>query len=142
MVDFKGGAKEAAKILQALDPQHRERLFQLIQAKDPKMAQLLEEYLITLDDLQYMTPKMLSEFLREVEMIDLGQALRICGGPIKDYFLNNLPSRLRRDLEEVLLGKPIPARDAQASYQKIMDVVKRKVERGELILRPEADPIV
>ena len=76
-MSFKGGIAEAAKLLAGLDRQGRENVLAIIAEKSPHMADILKKHMVTMDDLQHLTTKMLAELLREIKVSDLGLSLRI-----------------------------------------------------------------
>ena len=87
MADFKGGVKEAAKMLMGLSGNARSKLLEEIRKKDPKMAEQIESSLISIEDLQYLTPGMLVALLREVNLEKFGLALRTVDQNIVDKIL-------------------------------------------------------
>lgn len=134
---FKGGLEAAAKMLAGLDPQSQERILQDIAAKNPQMAQALRESMVTFDDLQFLSVKMLQELLREIDIKDLALGLRIGCPELKNKVLSNVSKGLRSEIEEVLLGPPRPVEQVQEAVAKVMEVVRAKVEKGELVLRAD-----
>lgn len=134
---FKGGLEAAAKMLAGLDPQAQERILQDIASKNPQMAQALRESMVTFDDLQFLSVKMLQELLREISIKDLALGLRIGCPELKNKVLSNVSKGLRSEIEEVLLGPPRPVEQVQEAVAKVMEVVRAKVEKGELVLRAD-----
>ena len=132
-----GGVAEAAKLLEGLDPQGQQKILETISQQDPKLAEALRNSLVTFDDLQFATVKMIQELLREIDINDLGMALRLGNSEVKKHFLAILSSSLRLEIEEVLLGPPVSASKAQEATVRVMEVVRRKVSKGELILKDD-----
>lgn len=132
----KSGFEQALEMLSGLDEKGRQRILADIQNKDPEMAKALEENLVRFDDLQYMTPQMFQELLREIKIEDLALGLRMGGPDVKNKLLSYMSSGLRKDAEKILLGPPRPAQEVQQAVEQVMLVVRRKVDRGELILKP------
>ncbi len=141
-MSFKAGVKEAAKMLAGLDMQQREKILELIVEKNPKMAETLRQNLVSIDDLKYATVKMLQEFLREVKLSDLAMALRIASEEVQNHILNSISKSMREEIKEVLDGPPQPVPEVRKSYQKVMEVIQRKAECGELILKAGGDILV
>lgn len=67
---IKGGVKEAAKMLMALGPSAQKKLIEEIKLKDPKMAALLEANLVSMEDLQYLTPPMAIIYFLKMDLPD------------------------------------------------------------------------
>lgn len=130
----KGGVVEAAQLLAGLDNQGRERVLELIEKQNPEMAKTLRDNLITFEDLKYLTPKMLQELLREISLDDLGLALRTSSQELKDFIFNNVSSSLKQDISDNLFGPPQKVTTIEAAIDKILRVVRTKVENGSLVI--------
>lgn len=135
---FQGGVKEAAKMLAGLSKSAREKVLDLISKKDPKMAETLHKSMYTFDDLQYLTPMMLIELLRSVKMSDMGLALRISSNELKDHIMKNTPRGMRQEIEELLLGPPQLASKVEEAQERIMVVVREKIDKGQLIINKDS----
>jgi flagellar motor switch protein FliG len=131
---FQGGVKEAAKMLAGLTREAREKVLELISKKDPNMALALHKSMYTFEDLQYLTPVMLIELMREIKTADMGLALRISSGELKDFILKNTPRVMRQEVEEILMGPPQLASKVEEAQERIMEVVRRKIDKGQLII--------
>lgn len=135
---FQGGVKEAAKMLAGLSRSAREKVLEIISKKDPKMAETLHKSMYTFDDLQYLTPMMLIELLRSVKMTDMGLALRISSNELKDHIMKNTPRGMRQEIEELLLGPPQLASKVEEAQERIMVVVREKIDKGQLIINKDS----
>jgi flagellar motor switch protein FliG len=135
---FQGGVKEAAKMLAGLSRAAREKVLETIFKKDPRMAEALHKNMYTFDDLQYLTPMMLIELLRSVKVADMGMALRIATPEVKNFVLMNSPKMIRQEMEEILLGPLQLASKVEEAQDRIMEVVRVKIDKGELILNKES----
>lgn len=138
----KGGVKEAAKLLSGLDHDNRLKILEIIARQDPQMAELLRKNLVVLEDLLYLTPRMILELTKEVSSQDMGMALRISTPKLKTHILSHLPKMLRAEVEEILLGPPQAVNKVQESTERVLEVVRLKVERGEIVIRKEGDEYV
>lgn len=131
---FQGGVKAAAKMLAGLSKATREKILETISKKDPIMAQELHKSIYVFDDLQYLTPMMMIELLRSIKMTDMGLALRIASPELKDNVLKNSPRVMRQEIEEILLGPPQLANKVEEAQEKIMFIVREKIDKGQLII--------
>jgi len=132
-----GGIKAAVKILQKLTSGERDKILQNIEKKDPLMADLLKENMVVFEDLQFMTSKMIGEFLREISVSDLALALKTSNDDLKNHFYANVSVGIKKDMEDIINKKLVPVSQVEAAKAKIMEVVRKKVENGQLILDPE-----
>jgi flagellar motor switch protein FliG len=139
---FKGGIDEAAKMLAGLDRQGRENVLEIIGEKDPQMAEKLRENMVTIEDLRFLTVKMIQELLREINIGDLALALRISSPELKTHILQNVSSSIRNDIEEVLLGKLQSVSTVNEAADKVMEVVLNKISKGELVINKNGETLV
>jgi len=128
------GFKEARTLLLGLRPSERKSLLERIEKKDPSLGELLRKNLYQFEDLKFMTPKMLIELLREIALEDLGLALKSASEELKDFILTNVSKNMKSELESILFERLVPISLVEEKIDKIMEVVLRKVERGELVL--------
>ena len=106
---FKGGVKEAAKMLSGLGPAAQRKILAEIRAKDPAMAEQLEKNLISMDDLQYLTAPMLVSLLRDVSLEDFGLALRTVNEELVSKLLGMAKKKRYLGMISIYLGITIRA---------------------------------
>lgn len=128
------GLKQAIEMLQGLDLAAQQTLIAEIARKDPEMAIKLKQNLVTFDDLQYLTVTMMKRLLQDIDIEVLGLALRGANKETVDHLLNMFSTNMKRDIEDILKGKPRALSDVMDAQKKIMDVVHRLREKGEIIL--------
>lgn len=131
------GLKQAIEMLQGLDLGAQQSLIAEIARKDPEMAIKLKQNLVTFDDLQYLTVTMMKRLLQDIDLDVLGLALRGASKELSEHLLNMFSTNMRRDIEDILKGKPRPLSEVLEAQKKIMDVVHILRERGEIVLSKE-----
>ena len=139
---FKGGIKEAAKILVGLGPAAQKSLIEKIRAKDPHMASLLEENFVAIEDIQYLTSTMLVGLLRDIDLEVFGLALRVVDQKIVEELLSKVSSGIRLDIEDGLKGKPRRMSEVEEAQKKVLEVLKQKIDSGQIIINPNGDKLV
>ncbi len=131
------GFKQAIEMLQGLDLAAQQGLIAEIARKDPEMAIKLKQSLVTFDDLQYLTVAMMKRLLQDIDTDVLGLALRAANRETVEAILNMFSTNMKRDIEDILKGKPRSLNDVMEAQKKIMDVVHRLREKGEIVLSKE-----
>ena len=139
---FKGGVKEAAKMLAALGPAAQKKLLEEIRLKDPAMAQKLEDNLVSMEDLQYLTVSMLVGLLRDVNLEEFGLALRTVPKEITEKIMSSVSTGIRLDIEDGLKGPPRRVSEVEAAQEKILKVLKDKIDKGHIVINPDGDELV
>lgn len=128
------GFKQAIQMLQGLGLDQQQTLLADIARRDPDMAIRLKASLVTFDDLQYLTVSMMKRLLQDIDTDDLGLALRGASKEVSDHILNMFSTNMKRDVEDILKGKPRALSEVMEAQRKIMDVVLRLRDKGEIIL--------
>ena len=131
------GLKQAVEMLQGLDLAAQQAVIADIARKDPEMAIKLKKSLVTFDDLQYLTVSMMKRLLQDIPIDTLGLALRGCSREVSDHLLGMFSSGMKRDIDDILKGKPRPLTEVMDAQSKIMEVVMKLREKGEIVLSKE-----
>ncbi len=142
MGSFKGGVKEAAKMLAALAPGAQKSLLEEIKKKDPAMAAKLEQNLISMEDLQFLTPSMLVGLLRDIDLEKFGLALRSVDLSITSKLLDMVSTGIRLDIEDGLKGKLRPISEVQEAQQEVLELLRKKVDLGHIVINPDGGELV
>ena len=131
------GLKQAVEMLQGLDLAAQQSVIAQIARTDPEMAIKLKQNLVTFDDLQFLTITMMKRLLVDIDLDVLGLALRGANKDLSEHLLNMFSKNMRRDVEDILKGKPRPLSEVLEAQEKIMKVVHALREKGEIILSKE-----
>ncbi|MES2529169.1 MAG: FliG C-terminal domain-containing protein [Bdellovibrionota bacterium] len=128
------GFKQAIEMLQGMGLDEQQTLLADIARRDPEMAIKLKTSLVTFDDLKYLTVTMMKRLLQEIDIDDLGLALRGANKEVTDHLLNMFSTNMKRDVEDILKGKPRALSEVMDAQKKIMAVVHKLREKGEIVL--------
>ncbi len=128
------GFKQAIEMLQGMGLDEQQTLLADIARRDPEMAIKLKTSLVTFDDLKYLTVSMMKRLLQDIEIDDLGLALRGANKEVTDHLLNMFSTNMKRDVEDILKGKPRALSEVMDAQKKIMAVVHKLREKGEIVL--------
>jgi flagellar motor switch protein FliG len=133
---FKGGVKEAAKMLMGLGPTAQKKLLEEIRGRDPEMASKLEKNLISMEDLEYLTPSMLVGLLRDIDLEIFGLALRTIDQTIVEKLLGMVSTGIKLDIEDGLKGKPRRVSEVEEAQEKVLELLRKKIEMGHIVIDP------
>lgn len=142
MAIFKGGVDEAAKMLQGLGSKQAKKLLDQIRLKDPSMADALEKNLIQMEDLQYCSAAQLVGLLRDVDLEEFGLALRTVNQEVVAKLMAMVSTGIRLDIEDGLKGPLRKVSEVEDAQSKILEVIKKKIDQGHLILDSDSDELV
>ncbi len=128
------GFKAAVEMLQGLDLDAQQSLLADIAKKDPELAIRLKQNMVTFEDLRYLTTTMMKRLLQDINLDDLGLALRGASKELSEHLLSMFSTNMRRDVEDILKGKPRALSEVLEAQRKIMDIVIKLKDKGEIIL--------
>jgi len=133
------GVAEAVKALSGLDQTSQERIIKEIAEKDPQMAELLANNLISIDDLKFLTTDMIRTLLKDIDPGLMALGLKGQDQEVIDHFLNNISKNMKQDMLDVLEGPKRKLSEVKDAQEKILAIVKEKKKKGEIIINRNAD---
>ena len=140
-----GGVELAVQVLNRADRATEKRILLALETDDPELAQELRRRMFVFENILQLDDRSLQRALRD---LDLGQdmplALKASSNEVKTKILRNVSRRQADSLTEAidLLG-PVRLRDVEEAQQRIVGVIRRLEDEGELVIsRGGADELV
>ncbi|MAE57558.1 MAG: hypothetical protein CME69_01690 [Halobacteriovorax sp.] len=141
MAKFQGGVDGIIKALQLMNSEERDRLLSEVSKKDPRMAELINEKLYSLSDLEFISDKMLVEFLQKVNSKHLGFAFKLQNDDFVNEFIKRVPRSIREDILYSRNESKIAKRDALSYEKEILSLFRDMIDKGSLVLSKNDDYI-
>jgi flagellar motor switch protein FliG len=133
---FAGGVKEVAEILNRVDRNAERNIMSTMEERDPELADEIARLMFTFDDLVYVEDTGIQKALREIDKHDLALALKTANDEVQEKLFKNMSERARDMIrEEVEFIGPVRLRQVEEAQQKIVAVVRRLEDAGELIVQ-------
>jgi len=130
-----GGVETVAEILNLVDRSTERTIMQGVETEDPELVEEIRRRMFVFEDINMVNDKGIQAVLKEVENDQLVLALKTASDGLKNKILSNMSSRaaetIREDME--FMG-PVRISDVEAAQQKIVDIVRRLEEAGEIII--------
>jgi len=137
---FAGGIRDVAEIMNCIDRGAEKAIMADLEEKDPELADEIGRLMFTFDDLINVEDSGIQKALRDIDQKDLGLALKTASEELKDKILGNLSTRAREMiLEEMEFMGPVRVRNVEEAQQKIVGVVRRLEESGDIVIGGGAD---
>ena len=127
------GFKSILEAISLMNKEEKDTLIGNLSRMDAQLAQKLKANMYRLKDLLYITPKMLSEFLREVKTESFGNALKVEDEEVRSAILAKLPKSIRQDVE-FYIDKKVPKSHAFEAHREIMAVFTQMIDDERLII--------
>ena len=141
-IEDKPGFKNASELLSKLAPSERERILKSISVTEPELAEALKKSFYQFDDLQYLTQKMIVELLRELDLELFALALRGAKKETTQHILDNVSSGIKNELNDILLGSPKPVEQVTDAMDRVMELVLKKIDKGQIVLSKDSSEII
>lgn len=142
MAKFLGGVDEMARALALLNKDERGRILKDVAKQDPALCERIIQKLVSLNDLVLLSPKMMSYFLSQVELLKLGQALKLYPQDLREHLYMRVSTRMAQELKQIIEVDKIPASKAQESHLHIMSILRKLIDEGKIVIRKDDEEIV
>jgi len=144
---FAGGVKDVAEILNRVERSSEKAIMTDLEERDPQLAEEIARLMFTFDDIVQVDDGGIQKALREIESKDLALALKAANEDVANKVYKNMSERAREMIkEEIEFMGPVRMRNVEEAQQKIVAVVRRLEETGELVVQgrggAEADEIL
>lgn len=132
---FAGGVKDVAEILNRTDRATEKAIMADLSERDPELADEIGRLMFTFEDLIHVEDSGIQKALREIEQKDLALALKAANEEVTQKILKNMSERAREMIkEEMEYMGPVRLRNVEEAQQKIVGVIRRLEESGEIII--------
>jgi len=130
-----GGVDTVAEMLNLADRSTEKSIMEGLEAEDPDLVEQIRRLMFVFEDIMMVNDKGIQAMLKEVDNEDLALALKTASQELKDKIFKNMSERAAQLIKEDMeyMG-PVRVSDVEAAQQKIVDVVRRLEESGEIII--------
>lgn len=136
-VDFTeiGGVNYIADIMNNMDRGNEKYIFDELSKKDVKLADEIRKRMFVFEDIVMLDSMGIQRFLREVDSKDLVFAIKGSNKEVSDVLFNNMSTKMADTIKsELEYTHNIRLRDVEESQQRIVSVIRRLEEEGELYI--------
>jgi len=130
-----GGVDTVAEMLNLADRATEKSIMEGLEAEDPDLVEQIRRLMFVFEDIMMVNDKGIQSMLKEIDNDDLALALKTASQDLKDKIFKNMSERAAQLIKEDMdyMG-PVRVSDVEAAQQKIVDVVRRLEESGEIII--------
>jgi flagellar motor switch protein FliG len=130
-----GGPAAVAAVLNMLSTSLEKQLIDGLMAKDSELCEQVRNLMFVFEDLATLDDRALQRLLREIEVRELALALKVASDELKKRMMGAMTQRALAALqEEMELMGPVRVRDVEAAQSKIVALVRRLDEEGEIVI--------
>lgn len=130
-----GGVETLVGILNQVDRTTEKNITEGLEREDAELADKVKSSMFVFEDIVSLDDVSIQRILREVEASDLALALKGCSDEVAECIYRNQSKRAAASLKEDMefLG-PVRLMDVEKSQQKIVSVIRRLDDAGEIII--------
>jgi flagellar motor switch protein FliG len=130
-----GGVESVAEILNLVDRTTEKGILEVLGEEDPELVEQIRRLMFVFEDILLVNDQGIQAVLKEVETGDLVLALRTATEELKQKMFGNMSERAVAMIrEEMEYMGPVRLSDVEMAQQKIVDVVRRLEDSGEIII--------
>jgi len=130
-----GGVEAVAEILNLADRATEKAILEQLETTDPEMVEQIRRLMFVFEDINLVDDRGIQMVLKEVDNSDLALALKTASEELKDKILRNMSERASGMIkEEMEYMGPVKLSDVEAAQQKIVDIVRRLDDAGEIVI--------
>ena len=130
-----GGIDSIVEILNSVDRGTEKYIMETLEIDNPELAEEISQKMFVFEDIASLDSVSIQRFIREVDNDDMTVALKGSTDEVKDIILGNMSSRMSEMIEEDMefMG-PVRLSDVEEAQQKIVGIIRRLEEAGEIII--------
>ena len=133
--DKAGGIEAAAGILNLSDRSTEKGILESLETDDPDLVEQIRRLMFIFEDIMLVNDKGIQAVLKEVDNEELALSLKTASDDLKNKIFNNMSERAAQLIKEDMeyMG-PVRLSDVESAQQKIVDIVRRLEDAGELMV--------
>jgi flagellar motor switch protein FliG len=130
-----GGVDTVAEMLNLVDRTTEKGILEGLEADDPDLVESIRRLMFVFEDIMLVNDKGIQSVLKEVDNDELALALKTASDELKQKIFTNMSERASELIKEDMeyMG-PVRVSDVEAAQQRIVDIVRRLEEAGEIIV--------
>ncbi|MBV8782302.1 MAG: flagellar motor switch protein FliG [Phycisphaerae bacterium] len=130
-----GGIDSVAEILNLADRSTEKGIMEGLEAEDPDLVEQIRRLMFVFEDILLVNDKGIQSVLKEVDNEELALALKTASQELKDKIFKNMSERAAQLIgEDMQYMGPVRVSDVEAAQQKIVDIVRRLEDSGEIVI--------
>jgi len=135
-----GGIDSVVAILNNADRSTERNIIEALEEDDPDLAEEIKKKMFVFEDIITLDDRSIQKVLRHVDTSDLAKALKAVDPEVQDKIYRNMSKRAAQMLKEDMeyMG-PIRLKDVEEAQQKIVNIIRKLEEQGEIVLARNAE---
>ena len=139
-----GGVKAIVEILNRVDRTSEKAIIETLEVDNPELTEEIKKLMFVFEDIVMIDDRSIQRILRDVDNKDLSLSLKATPKEVADKVFKNMSTRAADMLrEEIEFMGPVKIRDVEEAQQRIVNVIRRLEEKGEIVIsRGKGDEMI
>ncbi len=138
-----GGVQSLVDILNRVGRSAEKVILEGLEQDDPALAEEVKRRMFVFEDLTLLPDNFIQRVLREVNSKDLALAMRGANEEVNTRIYKNMSKRAAEMLkEEIEFMGPVRLKEVEQAQQKIVSVIRKLDESGEIIISRGGEDVV
>ena len=130
-----GGVKAVAEMLNSVDRTAEKNILGNLERENPELATEIKNLMFVFEDVLLLDDRSMQRVMKEVDTKELGMSLKGASEELQVKFFKNMSSRAAEMIrEDMQFMGPVRLKDVEDVQQRIVDVIRRLEEEGEIII--------
>jgi len=130
-----GGVESVAEMLNMAGRATEKAILEGLEENDPQLVEQIRRLMFVFEDIIRVNDKGIQSVLKEVENDELALALKTASEELREKIFKNMSERAGQLIkEEMEFMGPVRVSDVEGAQQKIVDIVRRLEDAGEVII--------
>ncbi len=138
-----GGIGAVVEILNNVDRGTEKLILEELEKEDAELAEEIRQQMFIFEDIVNLDDASIQRIIRDLESNDIAMALKGASEEVKNRVFKNISKRAGEMLEENMeyMG-PVRLREVEESQQRVVAVIRRLDESGEIIISRGGDDAI
>ena len=130
-----GGVDTVAEVLNLVDRTTEKGIMEGLESEDPDLVEQIRRLMFVFEDINHVDDKGIQSVMKEVDNDELALSLKTASEDLKEKIFRNMSERASELIKEDMeyMG-PVRLSDVEAAQQRIVDIVRRLEDAGEIII--------
>ena len=130
-----GGIESVAEILNLCDRSTERQIMEGVEGQDPELVEEIRRLMFVFEDILLVDDRGIQAVLKQVDQKELCLALKTASDKLRTKIFSNMSSRAAELVrEEMEFMGPVRVSEVEASQQRIVDLVRRLEDAGEIVI--------
>ncbi|AOH54284.1 flagellar motor switch protein FliG [Peribacillus muralis] len=139
-----GGVEAVVDVLNGVDRSTERTILDALEIQDPELAEEIKKRMFVFEDIVTLDGRAIQRVVRESENEDVKLSLKVASDEVKEIVFRNMSKRMVETFQEEMeyMG-PVRLRDVEEAQSRIVAVIRRLEETGEIVIaRGGGDDII